>query len=691
MTTTVTFDITANQNHPEIEAALAIMLRNDPDNASQRNNIGFDGASTVFGTSIARQAAKQRLSDLQTQKILKILWRHNNRQLAPAGIKLPTTGELDIWLRERERLYPYQPVVTKLPPATLSSMGRVFLQDSLLTVQMPSNFYPWVKAIKTIQVQGHTVAKYLGEPTKYWQLPLDWLDALQQVLPSTHFDYAPEVLASKAEQEKRRKLAALELEIRKEAQQARVNKLLKVARLDEPLANGWLLHDYQKECVRFIFEHEKVLVGDDLGLGKTIQSLKAAATYQQVFDCDIICIVPISTMSNWYREAEYVGCKIQVVGQTAGRIPLATSINRKFVLITDECHAFKNFGSQRTKKWLALCESPHLIANIAMSATPIKNGAPLDILPILKGLKHPLANNKKKFYDRYGSLSQGHLKELHDILTKEQPVMIRRKKKDVLVLPPFTREVVEGELSPEAQKEYNRVFLELQAEYNQRVADSEISNEGWELVLLNHLRHAGSIAKIETSLDMALSILQGVDGDSGEQVVLFTTFRDTAEKLTEAIQNAGFSVGLLTGSTPQKQRQPMFDAFQSKNLDCIVAMAQAGGVGINLFSACKVILVDRDWNLNEQLEGRCHRQGQKNPVTSYWISHTDVDKFIDNKLLEKAETSDLIVEGYSVGLEGLSWAEEAKNLLSQIFNGTYELPSVDKEDDLYLPDYDEEF
>ena len=690
MTTIVTFDITANQNHPAIEQALAHMAAHDTDHASTRNNVGFNGRDTEFGCSLAQQVSTRRLSDKQHELACKLLWRYNNTQIAPAGIELPVLGDLRAWLRERERLHPYKPTATMLPPATLSSMGRVYLHNGQLTVQMPKNYWDWVPKIKTIEVSGHVVAKYDGT-TKLWQLPLDWLDALQQVLPTTHFDYAPEVLASKAEQEKRRKLAALELEIRKEAQQARVNKLLKVARLDEPLANGWLLHDYQKECVRFIFEHEKVLVGDDLGLGKTIQSLKAAATYQQVFDCDIICIVPISTMSNWYREAEYVGCKIQVVGQTAGRIPLATSINRKFVLITDECHAFKNFGSQRTKKWLALCESPHLIANIAMSATPIKNGAPLDILPILKGLKHLLANNKKKFYDRYGSLSQGHLKELHDILTKEQPVMIRRKKKDVLVLPPFTREVVEGELSPEAQKEYNRVFLELQAEYNQRVADSEISNEGWELVLLNHLRHAGSIAKIETSLDMALSILQGVDGDSGEQVVLFTTFRDTAEKLTEAIQNAGFSVGLLTGSTPQKQRQPMFDAFQSKNLDCIVAMAQAGGVGINLFSACKVILVDRDWNLNEQLEGRCHRQGQKNPVTSYWISHTDVDKFIDNKLLEKAETSDLIVEGYSVGLDGVSWAEEARNLLAQIFNGAYELPSVDKEDDLYLPDYDEEF
>lgn len=690
--TTTTFEISANLNHPEIEKALAIMLRNDPDHATQRNGIGFDGAATEFGNSVAKQAQQGRISDKQHEKILGILWKHNKKQLAPEGIVLPDKLQLQKWLVERERLHPYKPKTTSTPTPTSSSMGTVTLQNNMLAVKLPDPFFKWVTPIKSIGKDGHSVARYTGDPDKLWVLPVDWLSDLLQVCPTTNFTYTPEVLNYQENQQKRQQEEEKQARIKALANRGRAMKLKQAACLDDPLPNGWLLHDYQKKCVEFVFDcGGRVLIGDDLGLGKTIQSLVAAKAYQQVFGAEILCIVPISTMSNWLREADYVGCKIKVVGQTAGRIPTPSDFKNKFVMIADECHAFKNLSSARTKKWLALCESPNLIANIAMSATPIKNGAPLDIFPILKGLQHPLGSNRNRFVDRYGSAFEGHLRELHEIITVRQPVMIRRMKKDVLDLPPFTREVLEGVLSPSAQKQYNTTFCSLQEEYNRRVADDEISNEGWELVMLNYLRHAGSVAKIETAVDTALQFLQGTDGLEGEQVVLFTTFRDTAEKLTQAIQNAGFSVGLLTGSTPQNKRQPMFDDFQAKKLNAMVAMAQAGGVGINLFSASKVILVDRDYNLNEQLEGRCHRQGQQNPVTSFWLSHTIIDSFIDNKLIQKAETSGLIMEGIVTNLEGVNWVEEAKTLLARVFNGDFKLPEIDPDDPDYLPEVDELF
>jgi superfamily II DNA or RNA helicase len=677
--TTATFAITQNQNHPAIEQALAYMAAHDTDHATTQNGVGFNGRDTEFGCSLAKQASARRLSDKQHELACKMLWRYNNTQIAPAGIQLPVLGDLQEWLRERERLHPYKPTVTILPPTTLSSMGRVYLQDNQLTVQMPKDYWTWVPKIKTIEVQGHTVAKYNGT-TKLWQLPLDWLDALQQVLPTTHFDYTPEVLASKAEQEKRRKLAALELEIRKEAQQARINKLLRVARLDEPLANGWLLQQHQKEAVQFVFEHERVIIGDQMGLGKTLSALKAAAAYQQAFGCDIICLVPVTLIDNWYKEAAYVGCTIKAMGQTAGRIPKPQDITKKFVLIVDECHAFKNMGSQRTKAYMALTESPHLVANICMSGTPVKNGSPSDIYPILKSLKHPIAENKKRFFDRYGSASEGYLRELHQILTVEQPVMIRRTKEEVLDLPMFTRQMVEGVLTPYAQSIYDAKFKALQVEYNRRVAEDEISSTGWELVMLNHLRHAGSVAKIDTVVNLALEFLQGVDGLAGEQVVIFTVFKDTAFEIQQRLQAQGFVVDVLSGDTKQSDRDPMVQRFQTKQTDAIVCMSQAGGVGITLTSASKVIMADRDWNLHSQCESRVDRLGQTKPTTAYWVRYTICDSWIDNKLIEKENTSDLILQGYSTGIEGVNWSEEARNLLAAIFNGEYKLPQPDMTD-----------
>ena len=690
------FNITANLNHPQVESAVQYLASLDGDHATTQNGIGFNGRDTDFGCSIAASSKIKRLSDKQLEGIIKTLWRYNNTQLQPAGYIIPTLGELQLWLKERERLHPYVPARVVLPattPNTPVSMGAVVLVDGELSVTMPTKYWLWTPAMHSMTVQDRMVPKY-NRTSKLWTLPLDWLDRLLLVCPQTDFVYDPVLLQTQADTQKRQEAAAEEREIAAARRELQVRKLMKVAQLDAPLSNGWLLHDYQKAGVEFIFQYSNVLLADDLGLGKTLQSLKAAKAYQDLYDADILCIVPLSTISNWYREAAIVGCNITVVSPSVFKIPLPSTVTRKFVLIADEAHVFKNTHSKRTKAWLALCASPHIVANIAMSATPIKNGSPADIFPLLKGLKHSLGVNRAKFDVRYGSSALGYLRELYQLLTVEEPVMLRRLKKDVLQLPPFTRQTVEGELSATAQQVYNTAFRTLQEDYNNRVASGEISSGGEALVILNHLRHAGSRAKIETGVSLALEFLQGVDGLEGQQVVLFTTFKDSAHLLQTAIEEKGFSVGLLTGDIPERQRQPMFDRFQSKQLDVIVATAQAGGVGINLFSASKVILVDRDYNLNTQLEGRLHRQGQENPVDAFWISHTLIDRWLDSKLVEKAETSDLILEGYSTGLDGVNWDSEARDLLAAIFNGEYKLPTIDVDYEVEedtLPAYDEEF
>jgi superfamily II DNA or RNA helicase len=685
-------NITANLNHPQVEAAVQYLASLDTDHATTQNGVGFNGRDTDFGCSIAASSKIKRLSDKQHEGIIKTLWRYNNTQLQPAGYIIPTLGDLQLWLKERERLHPYVLPARVVLPNTPVSMGAVVLVDGELSVTMPKQYFRWVKAIKTIVHGDRLVAKYHPTENNRWTLPLDWLDRLLLVCPQTDFVYDPVLLQTQAETQKRQALAAEEREIAAARRELQVRKLMKVAQLDAPLSNGWLLHEHQKTAVEFVFNcGGKAIIGDQMGLGKTTSSLKAAKAYQDLYGADIICIVPISLIDNWYKEARYTGCRIQVVGQTAGRIPKPASITKPTVVITDECHAFKNLSSQRTKAWLALCASPHLIANLAMSGTPIKNGAPSDLFPILKGLGHALGKSKSAFENRYGFAHQGFLRELHQILTVEDPIMIRRTKEEVLQLPPFSREMIEGELTSEDQRVYDTTFKRLQREYNDRVSGGEISAEGWELVLLNHLRHAGSTAKINTVVNLALQFLEGEDGLEGEQVVIFTVFKDTAFEIQRRLQIAGFIVDTLTGDTRQQDRDPMVQRFQTKQTDVMVCMAQAGGVGITLTAASKVILADRDWTLSSQAESRIDRIGQNKPTTAFWVRHTLVDLFIDNKLIEKEDTSDLILQGFNNGIQGIAWNDEARNLLATIFNGGYSIPVEDETEPSYLPAYNEEF
>ena len=61
------------------------------------------------------------------------------------------------------------------------------------------------------------------------------------------------------------------------------------------------LFDFQKESVKFgIKKHGRVLIADEMGVGKTVQSLALAYLYKTLFPLLIIC--PSSLKFNWKEE-----------------------------------------------------------------------------------------------------------------------------------------------------------------------------------------------------------------------------------------------------------------------------------------------------------------------------------------------------------------------------------------------------
>ncbi|MCA6430162.1 MAG: hypothetical protein IM613_12075 [Cytophagales bacterium] len=658
-------EITTHQNHPAIESSLLYLGQLDR----------FRTQDSDFGNSLYKQVtAGKRLTDSQHEHACLLLWRY----VATDKLRVPAQGVLKRWLAERQKLYPYTPPVTVLETAF---MGQVSVSDQgMLVIRLPNNYQRWVPAIKSLHVQNRQVATY-NHDTRLWYVSLDWLDELMGVLPETHFTYTQDVLQVHAAMKQKQLEAQATIERKRQQHQQRLDTLLAAVDLDAPLQNGWLLHPHQKEAVRFAFEHQNVLIGDEQGVGKTLEALVTAKAYQQAFGYSVVCIVPVTAKDNWLREAKAVGVSVNVFSNSFAGIPKPSAVTTDFVLIVDESHVFKNLQAQRTKNLMALGKSPHVQAIICMTGTPIDNGSPANIFSTLKLLGHRLGASKAAFEKRYCGCTNpelverprqqphylSNLRELRRILTVEEPVMIRRKLADVVDLPPFTRQMVDGVLTPEAEATYHKTFLALQEEYNRRCADNEISADGWHLVLLNHLRHAGSLAKVGSVVDLALQFLYGQDGDEGEQVVVFTVFKDTAQQIAEQIRAKGFTVDLLTGETKQSDRDPVVQKFQQHKTDVLVCTIQAGGVAITLTAASKVILADRDWRLNEQAESRINRISQTKPTTAYWVRHTLVDAYIDNILIDKAETSDLVLDGYSTGLDGIDWSREARHLLDLVF------------------------
>jgi hypothetical protein len=251
------------------------------------------------------------------------------------------------------------------------------------------------------------------------------------------------------------------------------------------------------------------------------------------------------------------------------------------------------------------------------------------LLPLLQAVRHALAKDVKGYHKRYCDAQATrwskwdvtgatNLDELH---RKTKDVIIRRMKKDCIDLPAKTRVMRQAEMSPEARRLYDETFSILREEYRagvekkkqlavQLAAELKQDDPLYEeklaqisrlqnceaadaIVLLNHLRHAGSIAKIESAVEMAQEVIE-------RRWKLMLTGKRRKRRCAKE-----FGVELLTGETPSDQRQGwlMLPAGQS------VFIGTTGAVGISL-TAANSDLIDRlSWRAVQV--NRLHRIGQR--------------------------------------------------------------------------------
>jgi len=125
---------------------------------------------------------------------------------------------------------------------------------------------------------------------------------------------------------------------------------------------------------------------------------------------------------------------------------------------------------------------------------------------------------------------------------------------------------------------------------------------------------AGS-TKIATMLDLVKSNFK-----DGHRTLIFsqwTTMLDMAEKVLSKHVN---NYRRIDGSTSTGKRQRYADEFNTDfEIACMLISTKAGGIGLNLIGADRVIILDPSWNptSDDQAADRCYRIGQKKNVIIY--------------------------------------------------------------------------
>ncbi len=440
------------------------------------------------------------------------------------------------------------------------------------------------------------------------------------------------------------------------------------------------LFPHQIEGIAFLLARRRSILADDMGLGKTRQAIVALRHAAPGGPYLVVC--PASVKLNWVREIRLVDASVRcevmngtttttLPGGFAGwvivnydvlgkRIAALTSIPWAGIVF-DEAHYLKNHTSQRSRLAgkLALENGGDPIV-YALTGTPLTN-RPRDLFPLLQVVRHPLATSFLSFAKRYcaaehngyGWQTNG-ASNLEELTTQLHGIMIRRRKEDVLDLPPKLRswlnvDVPEGTAAAEMREVMESLLLITVREPAGATTGSRGSDGGDRsrvrlLAKLSKAREKLAAAKVDATMDLIDGIV-----DQGEKVIVFSCFDRPVKALAK---HFGDRAVLLTGATPADDRQALVDRFQSDDgVRVFVANIIAGGIGLNLTAARHVVFNDLDWvpANHWQAEDRAYRIGQKYSVTvHYLVAKATIDEFVSNLLEVKSALVRAVVDGQAL-------------------------------------------
>jgi SNF2 family DNA or RNA helicase len=475
---------------------------------------------------------------------------------------------------------------------------------------------------------------------------------------------------------------------------------------------GGTLRPFQAAGVAYALETKRTFIADEMGLGKTIEAL-ATLEAAEAYPALVVC--PASVKFNWEREIRQ-WLPHRSVAVLSGRTPQATAdlnvinydilgrllpkddtrqgepaIPRFEAVVLDESHYIKNGKVRRTQYAQTLGRGVPL--RLCLTGTPIDN-RPIELVSQLEFLDRlqdfggfwPFV---ERYCDpqchRYGWDFSGatNLGELHERLRGLG--YIRRLKQEVLPeLRPKQRVYIPVEITN--RREYNRVekdtiawlgeraarqqeFLESIAhlrkrEQRRRMAERSQDAQEWAaraetLVRIEALKQVCAQGKMAAVRDWIETFVE-----SGEKLVGFAWHQEIVDALAKT-----WKAPRITGKTAAKRRQAISDAFQT-DLDArlVFLNRRTGGAGLTLSAASNALFVELGWTptAHDQAEDRCHRIGQADSVTAwYLIARGTSDEDIYDLLEAKRAVVDAVTEGGEAARRHQILSEMTQRLLAK--------------------------
>ena len=441
---------------------------------------------------------------------------------------------------------------------------------------------------------------------------------------------------------------------------------------------------YQREGMLHLAFGERALLADDMGLGKTVQAIAAVELLRRLNGiARVLVVCPASLKGEWQEQiARFSGAAtLLVTGPRHARLAQyarpefftvvnyeqvvidAVDLNRTLrpeIIILDEAQRIKNWQT-KTARAVKTLVSPYAFV---LTGTPIENRID-EIYSIVQyldpGLLGPLFRFNRDFYDLDDRGRPVGYKNLDHLMRRLQPIMLRRRKRDVETeLPGRTVTNYVVSMAEEQRLRYDefkaRAVRLVQIAQRRPLTQQEFERLQKLLACMRMLCDTPFIldpsCRISPKVEELERVLGELLAEPDRKVIVFSEWERMLRLVREMAQDLGIELAWHTGSVPQDRRRAEITRFK-RDPDCRLFLStDSGSVGLNLQTASAVINLDLPWN-PAKLEQRIARAWRKNQMRTVDVINMVTEDSIEHSMLHVLSQKQALADGVLDGQDDL--------------------------------------
>ncbi|XP_033215367.1 DNA repair and recombination protein RAD54-like [Belonocnema kinseyi] len=359
------------------------------------------------------------------------------------------------------------------------------------------------------------------------------------------------------------------------------------------------------------------------------------------------------------------------------------------LVLCDEGHRLKNCENQTYQSLMGLKAKRRVL----LSGTPIQNDL-LEYFSLIQfvnqGLLGTAQEFRKKFEipilrgqdamatDNERKIAQERLTELVTIVNK---CLIRRTSALLSKYLPLKHELVVCIKMSELQKQLYKNFIKsdsikksMQEKENvkkgslsalsaitllkkmcnhpdlvyEKIVEGSEGFEGAVKLLPSNYSTKEVLPELSGKLMVLDCLLASIKSTTTDKIVLVSNYTQTLDLFEKLSHKRGYRYVRLDGSMSIKKRAKIVDSFNDPNTGDFIFMlsSKAGGCGLNLIGANRLVMFDPDWNPanDDQAMARVWRDGQKKPcfVYRFLCTGTIEEKIFQRQAHKKALSSTVV-------------------------------------------------